>query len=334
MGLRRKSAGSCMQYFPVVLLALCLHPFSVSADERPESMNMRFVSPLSDAVFHPGDKVEVKLELLNGIRPGKVIVMPGFRSGARSGVPMREFDGPPYHYSFRLAEDFVGSIGLSALAMSRNKSEEAGYADFTLVVVPKGKPWGIEAGVSMSLLDVMGEESVRRHRYHETQIEVTGFWANSVRADLTSASKGTNYRALDTTIVEVDAEGLVQARNPGYTFVKVVNGFHEELLFVGVLDENGNLPEQDQAASLKIDYGPLRFDGRLVQPVTIQNISSRPLPRLSVQVPEETGMAYHISVHDDDIPFLFEPGRVHSFYLRFTDFGQSATRVPIRIVTE
>jgi len=169
---------------------------------------LHVVSPAPGTVVKPGDLVDLVLAL----DPGEASTNVGVMSDGQAVQAMQ--DGPVWRGKVRIATETVGGDLLVGYAVLTGGG--VAFADVQVTV---------DAGAVRSLfLDVPLKFT---HAGETAGVEVRGLFVDNVLRDLSDPALGTTYSSSDSTVLAVDAGGVVQARSSGDAVLTVTSGGHE-----------------------------------------------------------------------------------------------------------
>jgi len=253
-------------------LALCLALAGQSLAAGGDS-RARFVSPVENQRFAPGDTVNVVVR-------ATVPLAAAYAGVGLRGVGVLELtrdpDGVTYRSRFIIPDDFAGSSTLSISAIDSNANPFNGEV-VTIVVRPTTPPQSLSPVQAEHHLNSVGEKA---------RLYVTGNYASGMTRDLSSGATGTVYVSSDPRVIRVDAEGNVETVGLGTASVTATNG-GQKTYFTFIVENPGHfLLPQNMTAQVRFERSPLEVDAALTksqqtpiyaQRITVTNTSGSPL---------------------------------------------------------
>ncbi|HLN49248.1 MAG TPA: hypothetical protein VK251_07030, partial [Steroidobacteraceae bacterium] len=255
-----------------IALALCLALAGQSLAAGGDS-RARFVSPVENQRFAPGDAVDVVVRTT-------VPLAAAYAGVGLHGVGVlqltRDADGVTYRSRFVIPNDFAGSSTLTISAIDSKANPFNGEA-VTIVVRPSTGPQSLSPVQADHHFNLVGTKA---------RLYVTGNYAGGITRDISSSATGTVYASSDPGVIRVDAEGNVDAVGLGTASVSATNA-GQKTLFTFIVEDPGHfLPPQDMTAQVRFERSPLEVDAALTksqqtpiyaQTVTVTNTSDSPL---------------------------------------------------------
>jgi len=253
-------------------LALCLALAGQSLATGGDS-RARFVSPVENQRFAPGDPVNV---VVRATVPLAAVYAGVSLHGVGVLELTRDADGVTYRSRFVIPDDFAGSSTLTISAIDAEANPFNGEA-VTIVVRPSTPPQSLSPVQAEHHFNLVGTKA---------RLYVTGNYAGGITIDISSSAAGTVYASSDPQVIRVDAEGNIEAVGLGTASVSATNG-GQKTFFTFIVEDPGHfLPPQDMTAQVRFEGSPLEVDAALTksqqtpiyaQTVTVTNTSDSPL---------------------------------------------------------
>ncbi len=182
-------------------------------------------TPSDGATATPGDTLTFTVQGINGYNPTRVLVL----SEVESAVDLT----PPFDLNFNISENALGSFFVTAYALDENG------------VLAESQPIVINIETTAALLSLRSKTNPHRlfDFVLERPVQVIGSFDDGIERDVSASSLGTTYNILDTSIAEVDSEGLITARTRGDTTLEIANSdvtTQVEVIVVDEIDRDGD----------------------------------------------------------------------------------------------
>jgi len=216
--------------------------------------NIRIVSPTEGALFHPGDEVQVQVEVSNS----DAVVLVATSTGS-SGL----IDRAPYSFGFTIHNDAIGSVTIDAAAM-----DDVGFIGSHEVSVK------IAVSATLTGMAILPEVSFSDSTVHsfvgiQLPLTVSGVFSDGVTRDITDAGTGTQYSSQNTAVLEISPDGVIIGKSPGTANVSVSNsGFAANVSF-------SILPGFPDLSLTMAHAGAFMVGGEGVYTLTVANVGLR-----------------------------------------------------------
>jgi Domain of unknown function (DUF5011)/HYR domain len=189
---------------------------------------LQIVAPLPGAVVNAGSLITVRV-VPSGFVPQEINATIQQSSASKLGSP--------YELQLRVPKDALGHVRLVATAFD-GAGRRAAATDIGVRVI---------TAATLQDLRVLTQDPVLFGAGSRRQLLVQGRYSDGVTRDLSSASLGTEYISVDSSIAAVSADGLVTAGVAGTTTIVVRSGLLQDSVTVTV--RGNSLPQAVAKAS-------------------------------------------------------------------------------------
>ena len=181
---------------------------------------LTITEPKPGTVYHPGDKVSVRVEAGQGENISSLfIAVPKLGKGTG-------FFSSPYIYEFTIDKDFVGTDTRVAIAKLSNSTAVEVRVDITVVLPSDVLLRSIDVEPKIIFLYKLppGSDSNKVRIFETKSLGVGGLYSDGIEREITSPANGTKYVSSDEKVVAVNSDGKMTAQGIGTAKVTVKNG--------------------------------------------------------------------------------------------------------------
>lgn len=184
---------------------------------------LTITKPSSGSVFHPGDKVLVKVEPSANENLKAVFIFAG-----KIGYSTIDLFAP-YELEFVIDNNFVGTDKIVASGKLVDGTIIETEIEFKVVLPATVKLDSLEIDPALLFLQKLpvGSDPNKIRIYGTERIGVAGVYSDGYKRDIAPSMSGTTYRSSDDSIVIVDSEGLATAKAPGRAKIFISNSGKE-----------------------------------------------------------------------------------------------------------
>src|SRR5581483_2566429 len=171
---------------------------------------MELVSPVQNALVHPGETVAIKVIP----SPGENLFSISFGS-----LFENEIEAPPYEYHYTVGPYDVGDLEFDIIALSKEGQVSSSIELHLRSTLPSAmRLQSIDVEPNQGLL-FLEPETLRTKK-----IGVAGVYSDGVKRSIKGLSFGTTYQSDNEKVVTVDEEGILHAVGIGKAVITIKNG--------------------------------------------------------------------------------------------------------------
>jgi len=195
--------------------------------------------PKAGTVFHPGDKVMVRVELTPNETPNAVIIFTGKLTNDDSPIAFEA----PYEWEFAISKHFIGEGKITAAAKFLNGDLTEAEVPITVILPPTTKVVSIDAAFASgkkTFLEIARKpngELVSSGVANTDQLSVSGVYSDGVERGIASKPE-TKYSSANEKVAivipRIGARPLVKATGHGKTDIIVQYGEFTDRVTVNV----------------------------------------------------------------------------------------------------
>ena len=230
---------------------------------------VRIVSPADEAVFAPGDTVEVTI-----IIDDPTLIGGAFLGGVLGSLSLLQHPSHPYEMSLPIPDEASGRFSLRPYSYDAAGNRHDGPS-IDLIVRPTTMPEDLDVSEYFKL--VLPEPTGISRK----KVSVVGLYPNDMELNLGESALGTTYTSSNEAVVEVDAEGVITPIAAGHAVVTTQAMGHKDFTVVKVEQDSIPLLPEDVTHRFEMQKSGIRLNRRTgfyVQRITVRNVGIAPVP--------------------------------------------------------